>query len=115
MRDTFTRIENMYLMGQSLPMLVVRRQIVSALDLIIHLSRHRGKRFVSGIGEVYRMEGDLPVIEELFAYDPAQGGPVFTGTFPSIGLAQRLEEGAKGFDFRRDVVGNGGAACQMSR
>ena len=104
-RDTFARIENMYLMGQSLPMLVVRRQIVSALDLIVHLTRRKGQRFISGIGEVYRIEGDLPVIEEIFAHDGTQGAPIFTGTYPSAGLMARLGEGTPGFDFRRDVVG----------
>ena len=72
-RDTFERIETMVLMGQQLPLLSVRRQIVNALDLIVHLVRDRDRRVVSGIGEVRRLEMEQPVIETIFEYDSSSG------------------------------------------
>ncbi|MCP4513840.1 MAG: CpaF family protein, partial [Delftia sp.] len=101
-RDTFERAETMYLMGQSLPLLAVRRQIVGALDLIVHLVRQSDRRFVSGIGEVRRLEMDQPVIETIFEYEQAQGRAVYADYTPAC--RGRLEQADSSFDFRRDVV-----------
>ncbi len=101
-RDTFERIETMYLMGQDLPLLAVRRQIVNALDLIVHLVRDKDRRTVSGIGEVRRLEMEQPVIEMIFEYDPARGQAVYADTVPAC--RDRLEALAPGFDFQRDVI-----------
>ena len=101
-RDTFERVETMYLMGQSLPLVAVRRQIVNALDLILHLARHRNRRFVTGIGEVRRLEMEQPVIEMIFEHDPGTGRAVYADYAPAC--RQRLETGSPDFDFRRDVI-----------
>lgn len=101
-RDTFERIETMYLMGQTLPLVAVRRQIAGALDLIVHLVRQADRRFVSGIGEVRRLEMDQPVIETIFEYDPGQGRAVYADYVPAC--RARLEGAASDFDFRRDVM-----------
>jgi pilus assembly protein CpaF len=102
--DTFERIETMYLMGQDLSLTVVRRQIVNAVDLIVHLIRdaRTDRRFVSGIGEVRRLEMAQPVIETIFEYDPAAGCAVYADIIPAC--RERLEGAAPGFDFRRDVI-----------
>ncbi len=100
-RDTFERIETMYLMGQSLPLMAVRRQITGALDLIVHLTRHRDRRYVTGVGEVRRLEMDQPVIEMIFELDPSAGRAVYADYVPAC--RDRLEE-AGDFDFRRDVI-----------
>ena len=55
--DMITRLESMVLMGIELPMEAVRRQIASAVDIIIHLGRLRdGSRKVTEICEVTGIE-----------------------------------------------------------
>ena len=54
--DMITRLESMVLMGMELPLEAVRRQIASAVDVIIHLGRLRdGSRKVLEIAEVTGM------------------------------------------------------------
>ncbi|MBL4908292.1 MAG: CpaF family protein [Sneathiella sp.] len=70
-RDALIRLENMMLMGtMQMPILALRRQIVSAVDLIIYLERMRdGRRRVTSITEVVGLEGDVIVSQDLFTYD----------------------------------------------
>ena len=42
-KDMLSRLETMVLMGMELPLQAVRRQIASAIDVIVHLSRMRDK------------------------------------------------------------------------
>ncbi len=74
-RDTLSRIETMALMaGMDLPVRVIREQMASALDLVIHLSRLRdGTRRVSHISEVMGMEGDVMVLQDLYLFDYGMG------------------------------------------
>ena len=74
-RDALARIETMTLMaGFDLPVRAIREQMSSALDLIVHLGRHRdGTRHVTHITEVERMEGDVVVLQDLFLFDFGMG------------------------------------------
>ena len=74
-RDTLSRIETMSLMaGMDLPVRVIREQMASALDVIVHLSRLRdGTRRVTHVSEVMGMEGDVIVLQDLFLYDYGMG------------------------------------------
>jgi len=74
-RDTLSRVETMSLMaGMDLPVRVIREQMASALDLIIHLSRLRdGTRRVTHISEVMGMEGDVIVLQDLYLFDYGMG------------------------------------------
>jgi pilus assembly protein CpaF len=60
-RDTISRLETMVLMGGiDLPIPAIRRQISSALNLIVYLNRFPdGSRKVTQISEVMGMEGDV--------------------------------------------------------
>ncbi|MDI4647252.1 CpaF family protein [Cohnella hashimotonis] len=52
-RDMLSRLETMVLGGSELPVSVVRRQLASALDIVVHLSRLRdGSRRVVEISEI---------------------------------------------------------------
>ncbi|MFD2327843.1 CpaF family protein [Cohnella sp. GCM10020058] len=52
-RDMLSRLETMVLGGSELPVAVVRRQLASALDIVVHLSRLRdGSRRVVEISEI---------------------------------------------------------------
>ena len=74
-RDTLSRIETMTLMaGMDLPVRVIREQMASALDLIVHLTRLRdGTRRVTHVSEVMGMEGDVVVLQDIYTFDFAHG------------------------------------------
>ena len=71
-RDALTRIENMVQMGNfGLPLRAIRTQIVSALDLVVHLERHRdGCRRVVQVCDVIGIEGDVIALNELVRWEP---------------------------------------------
>jgi len=70
-RDTISRLETLVLMaGMDLPLSVVRRQIVSAIDLIVQQARLRdGSRKVTHITEVQGLEGDIVVMQDIFRFE----------------------------------------------
>ena len=69
-RDVISRLETMVLMsGMELPSRAIREQIASAVDIIIHESRHSdGSRKVTSITEVTGLEGSQIVMQEIFAF-----------------------------------------------
>jgi pilus assembly protein CpaF len=103
-RDALTRLETMMLMaGFDVPIKALRRQIQSAVNLIIQADRLAGGvRKVTSITEVVGMEGDVIVTQEIFAYHQrgidsqgrAVGSFIATGVRPAF--AARLE--AAGID-----------------
>jgi pilus assembly protein CpaF len=106
-RDTLSRIETMALMaGMELPVRVIREQMASALDLVVHLSRLRdGTRRVTHVSEVMGMEGDVVVLQDLYLFDFAMGaGPDgrFRGRLKSTGIrpacTERLADAGVGLD-----------------
>ncbi|MBR6358746.1 MAG: Flp pilus assembly complex ATPase component TadA, partial [Lachnospiraceae bacterium] len=59
--DMLDRLETMMLMGMDIPLAAVRKQVASAIDIMVHLGRLRdGSRKVLEISEVVGMnEGDI--------------------------------------------------------
>jgi pilus assembly protein CpaF len=76
-RDALSRMETLTLMaGMDLPLRVVREQIASAVDLVVHQSRLKdGTRKVTAITEVAGMEGDTVVMTEIFKFEQTGIGP----------------------------------------
>ena len=74
-RDTLSRLETMVMMaGMDLPVKVIREQIASAVDLIVHQSRLRdGTRRITHVSEVLGMEGDVITLQNLFTFDFSAG------------------------------------------
>ncbi len=74
-RDALSRIETMVLMsGLDLPSRAIREQIVSALDLIVHIHRFRdGTRKVTQVSEVIGMEGDVITMSDIYTFDHRAG------------------------------------------
>lgn len=70
-RDTLSRIETMSMMaGMDLPVRVIREQVASAVDVIVHEERMRdGSRKVVNITEVAGMEGDVITLTDIFVYE----------------------------------------------
>ena len=100
-RDTLSRIETMTLMsGFDLPVRVIREQMSSAVDLIVHLTRLRdGTRRITHVTEVQHMEGEVIIMQDLFLFDFSMGVDDFgrfKGTLKSMGIrphfADKLED-----------------------
>lgn len=73
-RDMLSRLETMVLMGMELPLLAVRRQIASGIDIIVQLGRMRDKtRKVLEIAEVIGMEKEEIRLETLCAFEEESG------------------------------------------
>jgi pilus assembly protein CpaF len=70
-RDALTRIENMVQMGNmGLPSRAIRTQIVSAVDIIVQVERHRdGGRRVTQITEICGMEGETVMVNDIAQYE----------------------------------------------
>lgn len=67
--DMISRLETMVLSGAELPLDVVRKQIASAIDIMIHLTRLRDKsRRVTEISEVIGMRGGEVHLQPLFIF-----------------------------------------------
>lgn len=73
--DMITRLESMVLMGMELPLEAVRRQIASAVDVIIHLGRLRdGSRKVLEIAEVTGMREGLVELHTIYGFEEMVAG-----------------------------------------
>jgi pilus assembly protein CpaF len=70
-RDALTRIENMVQMGNmGLPSRAIRTQIVSAVDLIIQVERHRdGGRRITQVTEIAGMEGETVMANDIAQFE----------------------------------------------
>ncbi|HEX4531105.1 MAG TPA: CpaF family protein [Acidimicrobiia bacterium] len=96
-RDTLSRVETMTLMaGMDLPVRVIREQMASALDMIVHLTRLRdGTRRVTHVSEVMGMEGDVVVLQDIYTFDFAAGIDEegrFRGGLKSTGIRPSFSE-----------------------
>ena len=76
-RDMITRLESMVLMGMELPLEAVRRQIASAVDVVIHLGRLRdGSRKVLEIAEVTGMREGQVELHTIYEFEEMAAGEV---------------------------------------
>ena len=69
-REALSRLESMITMtGFGLPSKTIREMICQSIDVIIHTQRLRdGSRRVTHITEILGMDGEAPVIRDLFVY-----------------------------------------------
>lgn len=73
-RDMLLRLETMVLMAAELPLPAIRRQIASALDIMVHVARmHDKSRKVTAIEEVDRFENGEIILNPLYIYEEAEG------------------------------------------
>jgi pilus assembly protein CpaF len=99
-RDTVSRLTTLVLMsGMSLPILVVMKQIASAVDLIVQQARLRdGSRKITNITEMAGLEGDTIVLQDVFSFveKPGEDGKV-AGQFEPSGRRPLCEERLKSY------------------
>jgi pilus assembly protein CpaF len=89
-------METLVLMsGMDLPLSVVRRQIVSAINLIVQQARLRdGSRKITHVTEVQGLEGDTVVLQDIFVFDEQgenEQGKVI-GRFKPTGIRPKFTE-----------------------
>jgi len=70
-RDALGRLETLVLMaGVDLPLRAIRKQMASAIDLVVQLSRLRdGSRRVTALTEVIGMEGETITLQDIFLFE----------------------------------------------
>lgn len=69
-RDMLERLTTMVLLGTDIPLLAVRGQIATAIDVIVHLKRYKdGSRKVDEIIEILGLEGDRIATNTLYKYE----------------------------------------------
>lgn len=100
-RDSIGRIEVMVLMSnEELPIPVIRRQIASGVEILVHLSRDAaGARQLSEIAEITGMDGNEVQIRTLFARDQ-EGVLRKKNTLTRTGKLEKLYE-RKGGKYQR--------------
>jgi len=105
-RDTLSRLETMTLMaGFELPVLAIRKQIASALDLIVYLTRFPdGTRKVTQISEVAGMESEVITLTDIFVFQQTgtdqEGRPL--GQFRPTGLRPMFSPKLEAMGYRLD-------------
>ncbi|MUI55814.1 CpaF family protein [Aliivibrio fischeri] len=109
-RDAMARVEAMVMMASNnLPLEAIRRTIVSAVDIVIQISRlHDGSRKVMSITEVIGLEGNNVVLEELYKFESTgQNSPdgKIIGNYSTTGIMQRsvLVEKARFFGLEQQL------------
>ena len=103
-RDALRRVENMVTMaGLQYPVHVIRQQMGSALQIVVHLARLTGgTRRVVSIAEIAGMEGDQICLQDIFVYRQTglDDDGRATGRFEACGVRARAIERvrAEGFE-----------------
>ena len=93
-RDALSRLETLVMMaGMDLPIVAIREQISSAIDIIVQQSRLRdGSRKIVNISEVLGMEGDTITMQDIFTYEPEgyDGTGKIRGKFTGMGIIPQV-------------------------
>ncbi|MGA7921620.1 MAG: CpaF family protein [Candidatus Acidiferrales bacterium] len=95
-RDALSRLETMVAMsGLNIPDSAVRRQIASAIDLVIQVTRlSDGTRKVTNLAEITGMEGDVVTMQDIFIFRKKgikDSGEV-VGAFQPVGIRPKFSE-----------------------
>ena len=95
--DALIRLENLLLMQQAnVPLVAIRRQMVSALDMIVQVNRDRdGVRRVTAIVEVIGIEGDTVTLQTLWQYKSNDNNLQETPSYQHQNLRPALMERAR--------------------
>jgi len=107
-RDTIARLETMSMMaGLDMPLSAIRKQIASALNMIVQLSRFPdGSRRITNISEVVGMEGDVVTMTDIFKFQQTgvDENRRIVGEFRATGLrpsfSQALEVAGRRLDHK---------------
>ncbi len=107
-RDSIARLETMALMaGLEMPVSGIRKQIASALNLIVYLNRMPdGSRRLTHVSEVSGMEGEVVTMTDIFLFQQSgvDENNKIKGTFRATGLrpsfSQMLQTAGHKLDYK---------------
>jgi len=95
-RDAIARIETMALMANlNLPETAVRRQIASAITLVIQIARFTdGSRRVTHMTEITGMEEDVVSMQDIFTFEKEGVSPAgkVLGSFKATGIRPKFAD-----------------------
>ncbi|MGA9352907.1 MAG: CpaF family protein, partial [Terriglobales bacterium] len=95
-RDAVARLETMVQMANlNLPEKAIRKQIVSAIALVLQLARFSdGTRRLTHITEITGIEGDVVLMQDVFVFEKQGVSPEgrVLGTFTATGVRPRFED-----------------------
>jgi len=98
-RDAIARMETMVMMANlNLPEKAIRRQIVSAISLVVQVSRFSdGTRRVTQITELTGMENEIVTMQDLFVFEKQGLSPQgrVLGAFTATGIRPKFAEKLK--------------------
>jgi pilus assembly protein CpaF len=98
-RDAVARLETMAMMANlNLPEKAVRRQIASAVSLVIQIARFNdGTRRVTHMTEITGMEDDIVSMQDVFVFEKQGVGPEgrVLGAFTPTGIRPKFAEKLK--------------------
>ncbi|MCZ6666568.1 MAG: CpaF family protein [Gammaproteobacteria bacterium] len=108
-RDSLSRIENMVsIAGLNFPVRVIRQQMASALNVLVHVARLTGgRRKIVSIAELTGIEGDTICIQDIFHFKQTgiddEGHA--TGVFEACGVRPQVLErlSKEGVDLPSDL------------
>ncbi len=120
-RDAIFRLETLAMMaGLEIPLMAIRRQIASAINLVIHIARLTdGTRKITNITEVSGMEGDVVTMSDIFKFEQTGVGSEgkILGTLRPTGLrpmfSPRLE--VVGYKLRGEIFNPGKPTGETGR
>jgi pilus assembly protein CpaF len=115
-RDAVARLETLCMMaGMDLPVMVIRQQIASAVNLFVQVARLKdGSRKIVQITELQGMEGENVTLQDIFLYrTPGQTGMGYSheggGTLEGTGFRPNFADQFKQYGFNLPArVFNGG-------
>ena len=107
-RDAVVRLESMVMMANAnLPLYSIRRQIASAVHLVVQVERMRdGARRITSITELMGMEGELIISQDLFrfVYSASAHGKELQGEFETSGLRPVFSERARYYGLETQLM-----------
>ena len=91
--DMLLRLEMMVLMAADLPLEAIRRQIASAVDIMVHVTRMRDKsRKVVAIEEVDRFENGEIILNPIYSFMETEGKAQVEGVLKKTGELKHREK-----------------------
>ena len=91
--DMLLRLEMMVMMTAALPLEAIRRQIASAVDVMVHVARMRDRsRKVVAIEEVDRFENGEILLNPLFRFEETGSESVVEGRLKKVGELKNREK-----------------------